>query len=98
MGMALGLMPGMGRWTEAVLPLPPDGSVVLFTDGLFEGRTSPTTRLGEDGLLELARLHGELPAQAFVDALVEGAARGAAPYGGLADDVAVLHLGWDDAL
>lgn len=97
-GMALGLMPGMGRWTEAVLPLPQDGSVVLFTDGLFEGRTSPTTRLGEDGLLELARRHGELPAQAFVDALVEGAARGAAPYGGLADDVAVLHLGWDDAL
>lgn len=93
-GMALGLLPGMGRWTETELPLPPGGHVVLFTDGLFEGRTSPSTRLGEDGLLELARAHSALSADAFVDALVDGATEGAAPYGGLADDVAVLHLGW----
>ncbi|MFJ2211558.1 PP2C family protein-serine/threonine phosphatase [Streptomyces sp. NPDC101062] len=93
-GMALGLLPGAGRWTETTIPLPPGGHVVLFTDGLFEGRTGPATRLGEDGLLRLARLHGELPARAFVDALVDGATEGAAPYGGLADDVAVLHLGW----
>ncbi|MFF3750916.1 PP2C family protein-serine/threonine phosphatase [Streptomyces sp. NPDC002018] len=93
-GMALGLLPGTGRWTETAVPLPPGGHVVLFTDGLFEGRTGPSTRLGEDGLLGLAGEHGALPADAFVDALVDGAAEGAAPYGGLADDVAVLHLGW----
>jgi serine phosphatase RsbU (regulator of sigma subunit) len=96
-GMALGLLPGAGRWTETVLPLPPGGHVVLFTDGLFEGRTGPSARLGEDGLLELARRSSPLPAGAFVDALVDGAAEGAAPYGGLADDVAVLHLGWKDS-
>jgi FixJ family two-component response regulator len=95
-GMALGLLPGMGRWTETQLPLPPGGHVVLFTDGLFEGRSGPSTRLGEDGLLGLARKHGALPAPGFVDALVDDASAGAAPYGGLADDVAVLHLGWSD--
>ncbi|MGQ4511266.1 PP2C family protein-serine/threonine phosphatase [Streptomyces sp. 8L] len=93
-GMALGLLPGAGRWTESTVPLPPGGHVVLFTDGLFEGRTGPATRLGEDGLLGLARAHGTLPARDFVDALVAEATAGAAPYGGLADDVAVLHLGW----
>jgi serine phosphatase RsbU (regulator of sigma subunit) len=93
-GMALGLIPGTGRWTETELPLPAGGQVVLFTDGLFEGRSGPSTRLGEEGLLGLARKHGGLPAQEFIDALVDGAAEGAAPYGGLADDVAVLHLGW----
>ncbi|MEV7085162.1 fused response regulator/phosphatase [Streptomyces sp. NPDC093085] len=93
-GMALGLLPGAGRWTGATVPLPPGGHAVVFTDGLFEGRTGPAARLGEEGLLRLARGHGGLPARAFVDALVDGATEGAAPYGGLADDVAVLHLGW----
>ncbi|WSJ47754.1 SpoIIE family protein phosphatase [Streptomyces sp. NBC_01317] len=93
-GMALGLLPGLGRWSRTELALPPGGQVVVFTDGLFEGRTGPSSRLGEDGLLALARKHGTLPAHAFVDALVDEAAEGAAPYGGLADDVAVLHLGW----
>jgi serine phosphatase RsbU (regulator of sigma subunit) len=93
-GMALGLLPGAGRWSESTVPLPPGGHVVLFTDGLFEGRTGPATRLGEEGLLGLARRHSTLPARDFVDMLVAEATAGAAPYGGLADDVAVLHLGW----
>jgi len=97
-GMALGLLPGMGRWSTVDLPLVPGDSLVLFTDGLFEGRNGPDSRLGEEGLLEMARAHGQLPGRGFVDALVAGAAEGAAPYGGLADDVAVLHLGWGSEL
>lgn len=95
-GMALGLVPGTGtgRWSASELSLPGDGRVVLFTDGLFEGRSGPDSRLGEEGLLVMARRHGALAARAFVDALVDGAAGAASPYGGLADDVAVLHLGW----
>ncbi|MGW4036279.1 PP2C family protein-serine/threonine phosphatase [Streptomyces sp. NPDC004778] len=93
-GMALGLLPGMGRWPTVDIPLSPGASLVLFTDGLFEGRDGPESRLGEEGLLAMAEANGHLPASAFVDALVAGAAEGAAPYGGLADDVAVLHLGW----
>ncbi|WP_411977475.1 PP2C family protein-serine/threonine phosphatase [Streptomyces brevispora] len=93
-GMALGLLPGAGRWTTTELTLPDDGRIVLFTDGLFEGRTGPGSRLGEDGLLAMARRHGALTARSFVDTLVDEASEAAAPYGGLADDVAVLHLGW----
>ncbi|MEV8564876.1 SpoIIE family protein phosphatase [Streptomyces sp. NPDC051322] len=93
-GMALGLLPGAARWNETEVALPPGGHVVLFTDGLFEGRTGPDSRLGETGLLQLALRNGALAADAFVDALVREATEGAAPYGGLADDVAVLHLGW----
>ncbi|WP_392676443.1 PP2C family protein-serine/threonine phosphatase [Streptomyces sp. LN785] len=93
-GMALGLLPGAGQWSTTELALPRDGGVVLFTDGLFEGRTGPDSRLGEEGLLAMARKAGELTARPFIDALVAGATDGASPYGGLADDVAVLHLGW----
>lgn len=97
-GMALGLLPGAGRWPTVDLPLTPGAGLVLFTDGLFEGRDGPESRLGEEGLLAMARANGHLPARPFVDALVAGAAEGAAPYGGLADDVAVLHLGWGSEL
>ncbi|MCX4416604.1 SpoIIE family protein phosphatase [[Kitasatospora] papulosa] len=93
-GMALGLLPGAGRWTITELELSPGSELVLFTDGLFEGRTGPTSRLGEDGLLAMAGRYGALEPRAFVDALVAEATESASPYGGLADDVAVLHLGW----
>ncbi|HWU05985.1 MAG TPA: fused response regulator/phosphatase [Streptomyces sp.] len=93
-GMALGLLPGAGRWTITELELSPESELVLFTDGLFEGRTGPKSRLGEDGLLAMAGRYGALEPRAFVDALVAEATESASPYGGLADDVAVLHLGW----
>lgn len=93
-GMALGLLPGAGRWTVTELDLLPGNECVLFTDGLFEGRTGPHSRLGEEGLLAMARRHGALAPRAFVDALVAETTEKASPYGGLADDVAVLHLGW----
>lgn len=96
-GPALGLGLGTVGWPETELPLPDEAEVVMFTDGLFEGRTGPgRERLGEDGLCELAA--GEacagLGPQDFVDALVDGAELAAADYGGLADDVAVVSVGW----
>lgn len=93
-GIALGLLPGHGQWVSTEHALAPGAGLVLFTDGLFEGRTGPDTRLGEEGLLAMARDRASLPARPFIDALVAGATEGAAPYGGLADDVAVLHLAW----
>jgi serine phosphatase RsbU (regulator of sigma subunit) len=95
-GPALGLMPGL-HWQEEDLLLPPGASVVLFTDGLFECRTGPgSERLGEDGLLAVARELAAAPAVAFVDSLIERVEAASSPYGGLADDVAVVHLGWRD--
>jgi serine phosphatase RsbU (regulator of sigma subunit) len=100
-GPALGLLPGLvpgQRWQEEHLPLPPGASLVLFTDGLFEGRTGPgSERLGEDGLLAAARELATLPPAAFADRLIDRAETAASPYGGLTDDVAVVHIGWRDS-
>ncbi|HEY2549958.1 MAG TPA: SpoIIE family protein phosphatase [Streptosporangiaceae bacterium] len=93
-GPALGLVPGTG-WRAEEMPLPAGASLVLFTDGLFEGRVGPgSERLGEDGLLAQARELAALPPAAFVDGLIGRVEEVTAPYGGLADDVAVVHLGW----
>ncbi|MEU3188573.1 PP2C family protein-serine/threonine phosphatase [Streptomyces sp. NPDC006923] len=93
-GIALGLFPGCEDWTAMNIPLSPHDGVVLFTDGLFEGKIAHRTRLGQEGLLRLATRYSHLPGQDFIDALVHGAAAKSAAFGGLADDVAVLHLGW----
>ncbi|MGZ4434796.1 MAG: PP2C family protein-serine/threonine phosphatase [Trebonia sp.] len=93
-GPALGLVPGLG-WQEEEMPMPAGACLVLFTDGLFEGRIgSGGQRLGEEGLVAMARGMATLPAAAFVDALIERTEAAAADYGGLADDVAVVHLRW----
>jgi hypothetical protein len=49
-------------------------------------------RLGEEGLLELARSLASLPGPAFVDALVDGAEMLAREHGGLRDDIAVVRV------
>ncbi|MGW5302835.1 PP2C family protein-serine/threonine phosphatase [Streptomyces griseoluteus] len=95
-GPALGLIPGGARWPTAELPVPPGASVVLFTDGLFEGHVSRgPQRLGEEGLLELAREAAGLPPDEFVDRLIGEAEGLAEEQGGLADDVAVVHVSWN---
>jgi serine phosphatase RsbU (regulator of sigma subunit) len=95
-GPALGLLPGGGAWTTAPLPLEAGTAVVLFTDGLIEGRIGHgPRRLGEQGLLELAWNYAALPPDSFVDALIRSAETLAAGHGGLADDIALLHLHWD---
>jgi hypothetical protein len=66
---------------------------VLLTDGLFEGHSGRgNQRLGEEGLLELARPLAHLPGPAFVDALIDEAARRAREHGGLTDDIAVVRV------
>lgn len=93
-GPALGVVPGSGHWPVTSEPL--DGAaVVVFTDGLFEWRLGPgPERLGEDGLLALARKHSALPPAAFLDALISAAEAATGEGAGLADDAAVVHVGW----
>jgi serine phosphatase RsbU (regulator of sigma subunit) len=94
-GPALGIVPGRARWRQEEVALPAGAGVVLFTDGLFEGHTGAgPERLGEAGLLELARRYADVPADPFVDTLIGKAEELAADRGGLADDVAVIHLRW----
>lgn len=96
-GPALGIMPDWDSdWPVTEIPVEPSGAVMLFTDGLIEGRTGPgSQRLDEQGLLDIARRNTHLPADPFVDALIHTAQNLAADWGGLADDVAVLHLEWN---
>lgn len=91
-GPALGVVPGDTHWPEAVRRAADIEAVTLFTDGLFEGVVAPGRRLGEDGLLAVARSHAGLRGQGFVDAVVEEVASRTVECGGPADDVAVLHL------
>jgi serine phosphatase RsbU (regulator of sigma subunit) len=96
-GPAVGLDSGQ-HWQEEHLLLSTDAGLVLFTDGLFEGRVGPgNQRLGEEGLLAMARDLAMLPPADFVDTLLDATEAAAAPYGGLADDVALVHLGWKAA-
>ncbi|WAC90538.1 PP2C family protein-serine/threonine phosphatase [Mycobacterium sp. Aquia_213] len=90
-GPALGL--SGDDWPQHELELPVGQGLLLLTDGLFEGYCGTgNERLGEDGLLALARTHGGLPGPAFVDALIDGAEQLAQPRGGLTDDIAVVRV------
>nr|WP_231973877.1 MULTISPECIES: SpoIIE family protein phosphatase [unclassified Mycobacterium] len=90
-GPALGLR--ADDWPQHDLDLPVGYGLLLLTDGLFEGYSGRgNERLGEEGLLTLARSHAELPGPAFVDALLDGAQQLALPRGGLTDDIAVLRI------
>ncbi|WP_324789559.1 fused response regulator/phosphatase [Streptomyces sp. H51] len=95
-GPALGVVPGRARWPVERLHVPPGAAVVLFTDGLFEGYVGRgPERLGEQGLLRLARETAGLAPEDFVDGLIQRAEELAEQQGGLDDDVAVLHLSWN---
>jgi CheY-like chemotaxis protein len=90
-GPALGL--GGREWPVNELELPEGHGLLLLTDGLFEGHSGQgNKRLGEDGLLEVARSVASLPGRAFVDALIEEAETLAGSHGGLTDDIAVVRV------
>jgi serine phosphatase RsbU (regulator of sigma subunit) len=90
-GAALGLH--ANDWPHDEVELPEGNGLLLLTDGLFEGHSGPDhERLGEDGLLSLARSLAALPGAAFVDALIGGAEERARAYGGLTDDIAVVRV------
>ena len=90
-GPALGF--GGGRWPHHMMTLGEGDGLVLLTDGLFECHSGGgTERLGEDGLLELARPLATLSGSAFVDTLIDQAEALAQTRGGFSDDVAVVRV------
>lgn len=90
-GPALGLKGN--DWPLHELELPAGHALLLLTDGLFEGYSGTgSERLGEDGLLALARSHAGSPGPAFVDALIDSAEQLSQPRGGLTDDIAVVNV------
>ncbi|TQM29483.1 serine phosphatase RsbU (regulator of sigma subunit) [Nocardia bhagyanarayanae] len=94
-GPALGFLPGRAQWSSHEVDLPDDAGLMLFTDGLFEGRVGAgAERLGEQGLLELAGTVSAERTEPFVDELIRRVEELAGPAGGLDDDVAILYLRW----
>jgi serine phosphatase RsbU (regulator of sigma subunit) len=90
-GPAVGL--GGDDWPEYAMELTEGVGLVLLTDGMFEGHSGlGAGRLGEDGLLELARALATLPGSAFVDTLIDQAEARAEAHGGFSDDVAVVRV------
>ncbi|MET7682673.1 SpoIIE family protein phosphatase [Streptomyces sp. NPDC005423] len=91
-GPALGLLPG-ARWPRTQVELGSEWSLMLYTDGLIEGRVGEgRERLGQDGMVAMVRrqlaegLRGEKLLRAAVNEV-----RGL-NGGELTDDVAVLLL------
>ena len=90
-GPALGL--NGQAWPVNEFELRTGDALLLLTDGLFEGHAGRgNARLGEDGLLELARSRADLAGAEFVEALIRGAEERASAHGGLSDDVAVVRV------
>jgi serine phosphatase RsbU (regulator of sigma subunit) len=90
-GPALGL--NAREWPLSTYDLPMGHGLVLLTDGLFEGRSGRgTERLGEEGLLALARSYAALPGRQFVNELIEDVERRAQSVGGISDDIAVVRV------
>ncbi|WP_422746884.1 PP2C family protein-serine/threonine phosphatase [Mycobacterium sp. WMMD1722] len=90
-GPALGL--GGGQWPLNELELPAGHALLLLTDGLFEGHSGVgNQRLGEEGLLTLARSLTALPGTEFVETLIREAEKRAETHGGLTDDIAVVRV------
>ncbi|MFC3573193.1 fused response regulator/phosphatase [Streptomyces yaanensis] len=91
-GPALGLLPH-ARWPRTQVELGPAWSLMLYTDGLIEGRVGEGgERLGQDGMVELVRrrltegLTGEALLRATVNEVRD------LNGGELTDDVAVVLL------
>jgi serine phosphatase RsbU (regulator of sigma subunit) len=91
-GPALGLFPG-GEWPGLDVELGEDWSLLLYTDGLIEGRVGPgPERLETEGLVRLAAdAHsGGLAGEALLDRLVSEVEK--LNNEPLADDLAILML------
>lgn len=93
-GPALGLLPE-AEWPRQRVELGESWDLMMYTDGLIEGRAGPgtTRRLGEDAMA--AMVNEQLERGLRCDALLEAAVTAAQERNGgeLTDDVAVLLLG-----
>jgi len=94
-GLPLGVEP-VASWDALTVPLPAGWALMLYTDGLIEGRGSvPGEPLWEEGLLDLLDEERETDLERLPARLVERAQE--FNGGALSDDVAILLLSADAA-
>ncbi|MFJ1758526.1 PP2C family protein-serine/threonine phosphatase [Kitasatospora sp. NPDC088134] len=92
-GLALGIAPGLGSWRPTRHTLPAGADLLLYTDGLSEGRTGTAPdagRLGTTGVIRLIEDAGGAGGDLLLSRLVERAR--ALNAGRHSDDMALLHL------
>ncbi|WKX71167.1 PP2C family protein-serine/threonine phosphatase [Streptomyces sp. XD-27] len=92
-GPALGLLPN-ARWPRRQVELGPAWSLMMYTDGLIEGRVGAGSkqRLGQDGMVDIVsrQMAEGLRGEALLDAMVTEVR--SLNGGELTDDLAVLLL------
>ncbi|WP_331448030.1 fused response regulator/phosphatase [Streptomyces xanthochromogenes] len=92
-GPALGLLP-RARWSRRQVQLGREWGLLMYTDGLIEGRTGEGSgqRLGQDGMVEM--INSQLASGLRGESLLEAAVTRARELNGgeLTDDVAVVLL------
>ncbi len=95
-GFPVGLLPGMGTWRPVTVPVPNEGGMLFYTDGITDCQIGAgDERLGVEGLAAVAGKVWQADPQAFLDDLVRvvtGQDAGRNP-----DDLAVLYVTWEEA-
>lgn len=95
-GPPIGVLTG-STWTESIIEVPPDTTLLAYTDGLFEGRAAPGSfdRLGIEAVAELVTaIYGEGHRnEAMLEKLmIEVTTRNGGP---IDDDIAVVQVELD---
>jgi serine phosphatase RsbU (regulator of sigma subunit) len=94
-GLPLGILP-TASWTEVAVTLEPGWAMLLYTDGLIEGRgADPDELLWTEGLIDVLAAEHDRDLDRLPERLVERAEQ--LNGGALVDDVAILLLSHDAA-
>jgi serine phosphatase RsbU (regulator of sigma subunit) len=92
-GFPVGLLPGVGSWTPVTAPLPREGGVLLYTDGMTDCQIGVgDERLGVEGLTSLVGKAWQPDSELFLEDLVRMVTTQDA--GRNLDDLAVLYVTW----
>ncbi|MEV7246217.1 fused response regulator/phosphatase [Streptomyces sp. NPDC093248] len=94
-GVALGIIPGLGKWPSTTIDLPARGALVAYTDGLIEGFADDrSARLGVEGLLDIIGAIDTPDPGSHLDQLIARSRTLNADRH--TDDLAVLRLDWNN--
>ena len=92
-GFPVGLLPGVGSWTPVTVPLPREGGVLLYTDGMTDCQIGVgDERLGVEGLTSLVGKAWQPDSELLLEDLVRMVTTQDA--GRNLDDLAVLYVTW----
>jgi serine phosphatase RsbU (regulator of sigma subunit) len=89
----VGLLPGTGSWGPVTVPLPAEGGILLYTDGMTDCHVGEgEERLGVEGLAVIAGKVWQPNREAFLEDLVRTVTSPDA--GRNLDDLAALYVTW----